>query len=395
MNKTGLVSSYHVALVRKLTKKAPELLVYALELNSHGRAELERHQIFVQKLIDNYVRYDHKQVVYGLSKLLNRNLLSRKAVLNAINKLLTIRVNPGSERRLHKCRDEGCEISTKNLLCGGVIRLLGQPLGVGQGLNPTCQSARGLSMWSRHSPEKLLNMIINAAVANKLNFRYEGELITSTGLLNEKSFDYNLDPVSVVLVPHLDEIYQKMMQKAQLKHPGQDPHVSVNPAFYGHWIQTGFISCYNPLTNRIEDYEHFVKIFYASFHPEYNGGYKLIYPIPLGIFITSSQAEFLGYHAVSLMRVRQGPTGQWRAYFYNPNNEGRQNWGQDIVPTVASNAEKHGESSLPFYQFVSRVYAFHYNSLEAGTIVEDIEVEESQKVKELARESWGSQYFWD
>lgn len=395
MDKTGLVSENHVALVLSLTQTAPELLGYALELSSHGRAELERHQQFVQKLIQNYVRYDHKQVVYGLSKLLNRNLLSRKAVFNAINKLLTIRLDPEIERRLDKCKLEDSDISPKKLLCGGVIRLLGQPLGVGQGLNPTCQSARGLSMWSRHSPEKLLNMIISAAVANKLNFRYEGDLINSTGLLNEQSFDYNLDPVSVVLVPHLDEIYQKMMQKAQLKHPGEDPHVSVNPAFYGHWIQTGFISCYNPLTNRIENYEHFIKLFYASFHPEYNGGYKLIYPIPLGIFITSSHAEFLGYHAVSLLRVKQGPGGEWRAYFYNPNNEGRQNWGQNIVPSVASNGEKHGESSLPFYQFASRVYAFHYNSLEAGTTVEEIELEEFPKVEELARKSWGSQYFWD
>lgn len=395
MNKTGLVSAHQVALVLELTQKAPELLVYALKLNSHGRAELERHQHFVQSLIENYVRFDHKQVVYGLSNLLNRNLLSRKAVLNAINKLFTIRLNPEIERRLNKSKEEESEISPKDLLCGGLIRILGQPLGVGQGLNPTCQSARGLSMWSRHSPEKLLNMIISAAVANKLSFRYEGELINSTGLLNEQTFDYNLDPVSIVLVPHLDEIYQRMMQKAQLKHPAQDPHVSVNPAFYGHWIQTGFISCYNSLTNRIENYQHFVKLFYASFHPEYNGGYKLIYPIPLGIFITSSHAAFLGYHAVSLLRVKQGPEGEWRAYFYNPNNEGRQNWGQDIIPTVASNEEKHGESSLPFYQFASRVYAFHYNSLEAGTIVEEIEVEDVPIVDKLARESWGSQYFWD
>lgn len=395
MNKTGLVSAHHVALVLSLTQKAPELLGYALELSSHGRAELERHQVFVQKLINNYVQPDQKQVVYGLSKLLNRNLLSRKAVLNAINKLLAIRLNPEIERRLNEGKPEGSEVSPKDLLCGGVIRLLGQPLGVGQGLNPTCQSARGLSMWSRHSPEKLLNMIIGAAVANKLKFRYEGDVIVSTGLLNEEKFDYKLDPVSVVLVPHLDEIYQKMMQKAQLKHPAQDPHVSVNPAFYGHWIQTGFISCYNALTNRIENYEHFVKLFYASFHPEYNGGYKLIYPLPLGIFITSSHAEFLGFHAISLLRVTQAPSGEWRAYFYNPNNEGRQNWGQNIVPTVAGNAEKHGESSLPFYQFVSRVYAFHYNSLEAGTIVEGIEVNEFPKVDKLARESWGSKYFWD
>ncbi|MDX1683987.1 MAG: hypothetical protein R3275_02060 [Saprospiraceae bacterium] len=395
MNETGLVSKFHVALVRTLAKRAPDFLSDALFLDSHGKADLERHQKFIVDTILNFILEDNRQAVYGLSKLINRNLLSRKAVFNALNKLFSIRLDSEIERRLKKNQSQNARISPKQLLCGGVIQILGQPLGIGQGLNPTCQSARGISMWSRHSPEKLINMIINAAAANEMSFRYEGELITSNPHVDEQTFDYNLDPVSVVLVPHLDNVYQQMMQKAQFRHPGQDPHVSVNPAFYGHWIQTGFISCYNPLTNMIQNYQKFVELFYASFHPEFNGGFKLIYPIPLGIFITTAQAEFLGFHAVSLLRVKQGPDGDWRAYFFNPNNEGRQNWGQDIVPTVVGNGERHGESSLPFDEFTSRVYAFHYNSLEAGTLVENIEVKDFPKVRELAKESWGKQYFWD
>lgn len=395
MDATGLVSAFHVLLVKKLAISRPKALGFALALDSHGKADLERHEDFVISIIQRFVREDHKQVIYGLGKLLNRNLLSRKAVYNALNKLFTIRLHSDVERLLVKSRQSNAEIDPKDMLCGGVIRLLGQPLGVGQGLNPTCQSARGLSMWSRHSPEKLLNMIINAAVANTLSFRYEGEIIDATGVINEQVFDFNLDPVSVVLVPHLDSIYQQMMQRAQLKHPGQDPHVSVNPAFYGHWIQTGFTSCYNPLTNMIVGYENFVKLFYASFHPEFNGGFKLIYPIPLGIFITTSQAEFLGFHAVSLLRVAQNQAGEWRAYFFNPNNEGRQNWGQEIVPTVSSNQEKAGESSLPFYQFVSRVYAYHYNALEAPSNMEQLEIKDYPAVEKLAKESWGQNYYWD
>lgn len=395
MSSTGLVSNYHVLLVRTLVNKAPYLLGDALDLDSHGKADLERHEDFVRNAVLNFVLEDHKQVVYGLSRLLNRNLLSRKAVFNALNKLFAVRLHPEIERRLNKGIAKNATVSPKQLLCGGVIRVLGQPLGLGQGLNPTCQSARGLSMWSRHSPEKLLNMIINVAVADEINFRYEGELVKSIGAINEATFDFNLDPVSVVLVPHLDNIYQTMMQKAQFKHPGQDPHVSVNPAFYGHWIQHGFISCYNPLTNRIQEYKKFVELFYASFHPEYNGGFKLIYPIPIGIFITTAQAEFLGFHAISLLRVKQAPSGEWRAYFFNPNNEGRQNWGQDIIPTVAGNGERHGESSLPFYQFLSRVYAYHYNSLEAKNLLENIKVDEFETIDKLARESWGARYFWD
>ena len=143
-----------------------------------------------------------------------------------------------------------------------------------------------------------------------------------------------------------------------------------------------------------KNYDHFVRLFYAAFHPEFNNGYHLIYPIPLGIFITSSHGDFLGYHAVSLLRVKKDPKGAWRAYFFNPNNEGRQNWGQGIIPSVAENGELHGESSLPFHEFVSRVYAFHYNSLEAEKYVDDISTEEVKKVRNLAENSWGKKYTW-
>lgn len=395
MNASGIVSIPHVVLLKVLALRAPEYLSLALALDNHGEADLQRHLSFVVKIIDSYIDFNNRRVAYGLGKLLNRNLLSRKAVSNALNKLFNVRLHSDINRLLSKAFNGHEASSTLGILCGGVINLLGQPLGVGQGLNPTCQSARGLSMWSRHSPEKLLNLIINVAVANKIQYRYEGELIESEAVFNEANFDFNLDPVSVILVPHLDSVYQQMMQKAQFKHPLEDPHVSVNPAFYGHWIQTGFISCYNTFANRIENYEHFVKCFYAAFHPLYNGGYKLIYPIPLGIFITTAQAELLGFHAVSLLRIAQNKDGEWRAYFFNPNNEGRQNWGQEIIPTVASNQEAHGESSLPVHEFVSRVYAFHYNSVEVDFLLEETKVERYPQILKLARDSWGKQYVWD
>jgi hypothetical protein len=280
-------------------------------------------------------------------------------------------------------------------LIGGVISVLGQPFGIGQGNNPTCQSARGISMWSQQAPGKLLNMISHVAISNQLEFRYEGELIVSRQVNDQPDSFYNLlDPVSVALVPHLDQIYGKMMQKAMVKHAGKDPHISVNPAFYGHWIQTGFASCYNPLTGAIEKYERFVRTFYASFHPSYNGGYSLVYSVPIGIFITSSKAEFLGFHAISLLRVSKDQSGEWRAYFFNPNNEGRQNWGQEVKPTVDGNGEKPGESSLPFHQFASRVYAFHYNATSVKDRLELPSQEAVMSVHHLARNSWGKKYVW-
>ena len=182
MNKTGLVSKYQVILLKWLSQHYPEAIAEALALNTHGLAELERHQAFVGEIIDQFVMLENKQVAYGLSKMLNRNLLSRKAVWNALNKLFRIKLHPKIKRLLLKSRQNDTEDIAEKLLCGGVISLLGQPLGVGQGMNPTCQSARGISMWSRHSPEKLLNMVFNAATANELQFRYEGELIASKGL---------------------------------------------------------------------------------------------------------------------------------------------------------------------------------------------------------------------
>jgi hypothetical protein len=48
-------------------------------------------------------------------------------------------------------------------MVAGVISVLGQPLGIGQGMNPTCQTARGISLWSLHAPGYLLELIPRAA----------------------------------------------------------------------------------------------------------------------------------------------------------------------------------------------------------------------------------------
>ena len=141
-------------------------------------------------------------------------------------------------------------------------------------------------------------------------------------------------------------------------------------------------------------FDEFVKTFYASFHPEYNGGHHLAYPIPLGIFITNAAGTLQGFHAISLLRFGQHPEGQWRVYFFNPNSEGHQDWGQGIRPTVAGNGERYGESSLPVYQFVARLYAYHYNKLRVGDWIGKVPAGIVKKVEKLAKESWGKSYWW-
>lgn len=396
MKATGLVAPYHLQLLKFITRDHSDMIPEALALNLHGQAEFERFKDAIINIIDDYIVMANKQSVVGLTRVLERNLLSKKPARHALNRLMSVSIHPHVARHLEYGKSNDEPASPRQLLIGGVLSLLGQPLGVRQGNNPTCQSARALSMWSRHAPAKLINLMIDAASSNNVIFRYSNSLIESNKTGDEvgKNFDFNLDFASIALVPHLDNIYAEMMQKAAFSHPGKDPHISVNPAFYGHWIQTGFLSVYNQLTGRIEGYDKFVATFYASFHPEFNGGHPLVYPVPLGIFITDSSGAMRGFHAISLTRVKKAPSGEWRAYFFNPNSEGVQNWGQTIHPSVHGNGEHHGESSLPFYQLMSRVYAFHFNQLQLGDKSEKIPLATIRRVRNLAKESWGKKYQW-
>jgi hypothetical protein len=238
-----------------------------------------------------------------------------------------------------------------------------------------------------------MDYIIRAARDNDISMAFEGEVIHSSlllgGIANE--IDPDLDPVSTILVPHLDKIYHEMMKRTLLR--GEDGHKWVNPEFYGEWIPRGFLNAIDQMTLNVTNYPAFVKLFYATHHSEYNEGFKLVYPNPVGIFITNVHGELLGLHAVSIQRIEKDPNGEYRVYFYNPNNDSGQNWGQGIKASVSGFGELEGESSLPFHEFAARMYAFHYNPFLQGDIymVEDRLVEE---VQTLAKDSWGKNYTW-
>lgn len=390
MQQTGLVSPYHVWLIRKIAGQ-PELLKEALGLDESGRAELDKHQAFVEELIDKVLVADTARSCYGLAQLLNRSLLTHQPVKSGLQRLLSTELHPDTAAALRKSRPKA-SIKPVYVLVAECLGVLGQPLGIGQGWNPTCQSARGISLWSRHAPGKLLRMVETAAKTHDLTMRFEAQLLTASSLSLglAKTFDYNLDAVSVVLVPHLDKIYNRMMELASYRL--EDPHKWVNPAMYGHWIPVGFLSAYDYMTNSIKNFEHFIRSFYITHHPEYNGGYNLAYPNPVGIFLTGANGDLLGFHAVSILRIARHE-GEMRLYFLNPNNEGRQQWQSDIRPTVSGHGERPGESSLPFYQFASRMYAFHYSPSDLNELsnVDDAEV---AKVMDIAKNSWGTSYTW-
>lgn len=394
MKDTGLVSPYHAVLLRFLNRKHPELIPGALDLSETGSASFNSNRTLIYDIIQLSIFPETRQAIYGLAKMLDRGVLSQDHVPPAIRRLFELPIHSQVKQILSKPEYEQCGISLNGVLIAGVVSVIGQPLGVGQGLNPTCQSARAISLWSQHGIGQLLEYIARAARDHDIDMTFEGEAIHSSlltgGVAGEIHQD--LDPVSIVLVPHLDKIYNEMMKRTLLR--GEDGHKWVNPEFYGEWIPKGFINVIDPISLIVTNYSTFIRLFYATHHPDYNEGYELIYPNPVGIFITNVHGTLLGLHAVSIQRIKKDQNGEYRIYFYNPNNDSGQNWGQCIEPSVSGFGEWEGESSLPFHEFLSRMYAFHFNPYEQGDIfmVEDSLVEE---VETLARHSWGKNYLWE
>jgi hypothetical protein len=79
-----------------------------------------------------------------------------------------------------------------------------------------------------------------------------------------------------------------------------------------------------------------------------------------------------------------------RVYFYNPNNDSGQDWGDGVVVSTAGNGERFGEASLPFEQFASRLYIYHYDSLEHGELA-TVSEDELSRVKGYISRSWGAE----
>nr|WP_232337054.1 hypothetical protein [Lysinibacillus timonensis] len=393
MNQTGLVSPFHAVFIRFLNRKNHKILLTALALTDLGTESFHNYPKFIHDLIQISIYPETCQSIYGLAKLLNRGVLKTDGVALAIRELFELPIHSQVSKLLKENKHEQSGIRVNGILVAGVISVLGQPLGIGQGTHPICQSARAISLWSQFDIRKLLSFVTSVVRDHNLVMSFEGELIHSSLLLNdfESEDKEDLDPISVVLVPHLDKIYHQMMNRTLLR--GEDGHKWVNREFYGYYIPSGFIHVIDPLTIQVSNYASFVKLFYASHHPDYNEGNKLIYPNPVGIFLTNVHGDLLGLHAVSIQRIMKDQNGDVRIYFYNPNNDRTQNWGQDIKPSVAGFGEEEGESSLLFHQFVSRLYAYHYNPYEQGDtfMVEDSLVE---KIEALAKNSWGKTYEW-
>lgn len=389
---TGLACEQHAVLLRHLARTHPEKIANALGLDEVGRQELERHTDRVTDLVTAAVHPGTAQTAYGLARLLERGLLSQDAAADGLRTLAELPLHADVEAKLLDTREPGDGLAANAILLSGAIRTLGQPLGVGQGRNPTCQAARAISLWAQHRPGYLLGVLQSAARDDDVHvFFGDGEL-HSRDLAGGVawSIDPALDPVSLVLVPHLDRLYDEMMRR--VAHLGGDGHRWVNPGLYGRTVATGYATCFDTTTWQVRDYADFLRRFYATHHPDLRRA-PLTYPNPVGILVTTVHADLLGLHAVTVQRVEAGPDGETRVYFYNPNDEGRQDWGQDIRPSIRDEGEQEGECSLPFEAFASRLYAFHYDPFQEGDAFAAPD-DALQRIEALARDSWGTSYSW-
>ena len=157
-----------------------------------------------------------------------------------------------------------------------------------------------------------------------------------------------------MLVPHLDRIYAEMSRRVENRN--EDGHRWINPELHGWWVARQSAAAVNERTGAVTHMPQFVRKFYAAYHYYYNGGRWLIHPQPAGIAATTPLAELVGWHAVSIQRVALDPNDVMRVYFYDPNDDGRQNWGQGICTSTAGHNEIPGECSLPFHEFAARLY---------------------------------------
>jgi len=388
MHDTGLVSDYHAGFIRwVLEAEHGRLLPECLGLSNTGFDALRCYEPLVRALIDAAVQPGTGQAILGIALMLERGILYSPPIAPSLWRLLGAPLTPACEAALQaSC---GTALPAKTHLVAGVLMLLGQPLGIGQGNNPTCQSARALAMWALNDPDYLLWLVAQVTRGDRVLLHFEGQPLDTAelpaGLAMHTPLD--ADPVSVLLVPHLDRAYAEMGRRCTGR--GEDPHLWINPELHGWWVGRDFHIAVDVATGALRDYEGFLHRFHTAYHPYHNGNQPVIHPQPAGIAVTDSAGAFVGWHAISIIRVGLDQTGGMRVYFFNPNNDSGQDWGQGVVVSTQGNGERFGEGSLPFGDFASRLYLFHDDGLPpvAATPVAEDEI---ARIVRMGRESWAA-----
>ncbi|WP_245306348.1 hypothetical protein [Roseovarius aestuariivivens] len=389
MHDTGLVSDYHVAfLLWAVEYKDRPLIPEALGLGSTGLDCWRHYRRLIEDLIRTAVTPATPQAIYGMSTLLDRGVLHHAPMVPALDRQIRLKLRGGARERLELGFSP--QASPETHLLAGVLQVIGQPLGVGQGANPTCQSARAIAMWALNDPDFLLHLVTQAAEFDTLLMQFEGQPINSAdlpaGLAGFGPVD--ADPVSVLLVSHLDRIYAEMGRRCVGR--AGDPHRWINPEFHGWWVARDCAVAVDVTTGDLADYDNFLRRFFITYHPEFNGNQPVTHPQPAGIAVTDPQCQFVGWHAISILRVGEDQSGDMRVYFYNPNNDSGQDWGGGVIVSTSGHGERYGEGSLTFEQFLSRVYLFHDAPLREKTSETAVPEDALARVRAQALDTWAS-----
>lgn len=350
MDRTGLVSLFHANYLTYINKKNPVLLQNLLTVNETARENLRLHFQFVSALISSAINVKTRRSIYGLMRLLQRDIFTNEFI-SEFEKLMVVPIHKKIEHRLAEVTGLTKIAALRSHVISGMISILGQPLGIGQGFNPTCQSTRTLSYWSQKEPVMLLKMFNHFMEHGNITIDFEGKSISSNMLSHVPLEDEDhIDIISLLIIPHLDAIYLEMLNAARDR--GQDLHKWINPALHIKGIWTEFSDVYSD--------SDFTFRFYRHYHPVNNPIVNEGLPQPAGITIYNQSGLALGAHAVLIQRVCPDPFGCIRIYFYNPNNDSLQVWGNSIRTSITGNGELEGESSLPFEDFLYCLYAFHF-----------------------------------
>jgi len=389
MHDTGLVSPYHATFLRyALEQDDAEMVSRCLGLSSTGRDCLLCYRRFMMDLARYSLFPENCHALYGLACLLERGILYQNSIAAALWRQMKTPIHADVRALLTGLYGDAHEPGV--YLMGGLIGALGLPLGLGQGNNPACQSTRALSMWAYTDPAYLLQLVRWASRDNQVVMEFEGQALNSaylyTGVVSQWNLD--LDPLSLVLVPHLDRLYLEMGRLSDGR--GEDPHRWINPEFHGWWVHRGFAIAVDVETGKLEDPDGFIRTFYSLYNPLYNGNTPVVHPQPAGIAVTDSQARFVGWHAIAILRVALDQDEVMRVYFYNPNNDSGQDWGKGVTVSTEGYGEQHGESSLPISEFTSRLYIFHYDVTDWQLHTTEVPPEEIQGVRALVEGSWAA-----
>ncbi|MGY6501927.1 MAG: hypothetical protein ACXIVQ_13680 [Acidimicrobiales bacterium] len=386
MHSTGLVSPYHGAFLHHVNGDRDDLVGAALGLSRTGAEALSCYGPLVTRLIEVAITPTTFQTIYPLAQMIESGVLFDPAVGPSLWGQIGL---VPSETTTATLADAAGGESVSSLLLAGVINVLGQPLGIGQGNNPTCQAARAISMWAIAAPDYLIRIVTRAARDDEINMFFEGQRLSSADLADGtiSSALTDVDPVSMVLVPHLDRIYIEMGRRCAAREG--DPHTWINRELHGWWVGRETAIAVDVATGDLVDFDAFVRRFFALYHPLYNHSRPVVHPQPAGIAVTDSLGRFIGWHAISILRVGLDPTGTTRVYFFNPNNDSGQDWGHEVVVSTEGHGERFGESSLPIDQFTSRLYLYHYDPCDVAPL-DAVPVEAISSVEPMARASWAA-----